>query len=138
MISQAEYDRKLQTLFGISDVTYSGGIAAIAGDVLLQDDEHLAQRMALAVETFYRHAEWVAGQYTPVSCADLSAESCGKKFIADFVEPLFERTLSAVERDYYLDFFRQTDNPRLGQQAAMTAALSSPHFLFRKEVANAQ
>lgn len=139
VISTTEYDRKLQQLLGLRDITYSSGIAAIAGDTLLQGDAFTAQRMALAVETFYRHAEWVASQYTPVSCVDLSAEGCGAKFIADFVEPLFERTLSATEREYYVDFFLHTDNPgRIGQQAALTAALSSPHFLFRKEVADAQ
>ena len=119
--------------------SYSTGIAAFAGRALFSDDEFAEQRLALATETFYRNAELVADHYRAITCTDLDAPACGTQFISNFVEPLFERPLTLAERDYYLDLFINADTAdRDGQRAAMIAALSSPHFLFRKEAADEQ
>jgi len=94
---------------------------------------HAEQRMAIAVELIYQGALEFATKNPLITCIDLSAQQCGEKFISAVMEPLLERPLNETETAAYLKFFTQANNPEEdGQRAALTAALSSPQFLFGK------
>ena len=137
VISAAEYQHRLQALLAIPEGNlYYTGIEQYAGRNLFED-EHSTQRMNLAVEAFYRNAQTIAQNHLAISCEQIAADECAVLFIAQFVEPLFQRTLTNEEHELYLQFFTQEDDPAVdGQRAAMIAAISSPNFLFRMEVSD--
>lgn len=149
VISGQRYGEKLITLLDIPEdyseyrlaITGLNGLYVdrFGGQTLFSDDEFATQRMQVAVASFYDNAVLVASHYNAVQCTEVSAVECGEAFIAEFVQPLFERSLTDIEREHYLRFFVDATDPEQdGQSAAMTAALSSPHFLFRKVAADEQ
>lgn len=149
VISSQRYQQKLTALFDIPE-DYSefelarrglNGryIGRFGGRTLFSDDEFTSQRMQMAVTSFYNNAALVASNHSAVECVEISAIECGESFINEFVEPLFERSLTDIEREHYLRFFMDAAEPdQDGQRAAMTAALTSPNFLFRKVAADEQ
>ena len=134
VISPEFYRSKLQELLAEPTFTHeTEALYAFEGRALFVEDEYREQRLQLAAEAFYRTALTIARHNQAVDCKGLTASGCGELFIERFVEPLFERRLTDVERDFYLELFHSDDaHESEGQQAAMTAALSSHHFLFRK------
>lgn len=147
VVSQSHYQDKLKTLLGVElnqlDETaavkdpYTASIARFSGQALFADDEFRAQRIELAYSAFYKTAERIADDMQAVNCGDMSEENCANLFINDFVEPLYERSLSVEESDGFRQIFNRSDLDRDEQQRlAMISAFSSPQFLFRKEAGN--
>ena len=142
VVSEQHYRKKVaQLLLDTPDTSkvedavgrYSQRIEPFSGRILFQQDEFTEQRTALALETFYRAAESIASNYRAVDCSDLNSIQCGNLFIKDFLQPLYERDLTDEEKFSFMKFFSAEEQAAEGQRKAMIAALSSPHFLFRKE-----
>lgn len=139
VINHLHYQAKLVEILG-EDIEesnleqYTQRIDRFAGKSLFVEDEFAQQRMNIATQTFHETAEQISSKIKAVDCSQLDAMDCSTQFIRDFVEPLYERDLSDAEVVFYQNIFVDAVSPDDdGQKRAITATLSSPHFLFRKE-----
>ena len=70
---------------------------------------------------------------TFVSC-DITSQDCISSWIDDFGTHTFRRPLSTAEKNRYQDIFSSATNEEQGVRDVALSLLTSPHFLYKKEI----
>ena len=93
------------------------------------------------VEAWLAAAQVVAARVStlPARFAPCVGEAeCPAVFLADFGRRAFRRPLTAAERERYTELWRSQPDDTQGLAATVEALLSSPNFLYRSELGQAQ
>ncbi|MEM6863205.1 MAG: DUF1592 domain-containing protein [Myxococcota bacterium] len=130
LLNSREYQRSLEGLLGLE---------ADFGSLIANNDgarggfrDMLGKRInGVVLDQYIRNAEaiadWAVASGRPFSCSG----DCSGRFIDEFLPLAFRGPVSDADRQAYRALFQ--DFPGQGLQTALTAALSSPHFLYRIE-----
>lgn len=70
---------------------------------------------------------------TFVSC-DVTSQDCVSSWIDEFGTSTFRRPLSSAEKDRYQEIFSSASNEEQGVRDVALSLLTSPHFLYKKEI----
>lgn len=130
LLTSDQYQATLEDLLGVT--TNYGAVVenneqSIGG---FPNTEYSAVGVSVA-ENYIANAEaiaaWAVSQGKPFACTDIS--TCGNKFVNDFAYKVYRRPLTTSESNAYLDLFSSYGASE-GLELALTAALSSPQFLY--------
>ena len=133
LLTAAEYQTSLEDLLGVTTdyaarVVNDSYLGKFPNNSKTQiSDSHADKYLDNAQEI----ASWAVANNKPFSCTDTS--SCPQKFVSEFLLKAFRRPADSTESAAYTALFT-TYGAKGGMTAALTAALSSPQFLYRSEI----
>lgn len=134
LLTSRQYQKSLEDLLG---VTSNYGAEVASNDQVIGGFPNMDARAVLeTIATTYidnaeKIAAWAISRGKPFSCTD--AMACANQFVSEFAFKVFRRPLTATEKTAYTQIFA-TYGAKQGLEIALTAALSSPQFLYRSEV----
>lgn len=142
LLTKSEYQRSVRDLVGytqdvvsrLSDDFISGSFAN--NNTLIVDKT----RYTSYISTAERIATDVATRWNAVLACTPTTAGCAAKLVDDLGPRVFRRPLTADERTAYLAVAQGTADGRTaaqGMEIALAAMLSSPQFLYRSEVGDA-
>lgn len=133
LLTSREYQNSIEDLLGLTDEfgdklanydSYLGGFVSTASQAV-------SDRLAEAhLDNAEKIASWAAENGKPFTCNN--AASCATKFINETAYRAFRRPLTATESEEYRKLFTSFGTT-VGMEAALTALLTSPQFLYRDE-----
>lgn len=134
LLTSRQYQKSLEDLLGVT-TNYGAEVAAndhLAGGFPNMDVSAVFETIAATyITNAEKIAAWAVLNTMPFSCSD--AATCANKFVSEFAYKVFRRPLTTKETTDYKQLFT-TYGTKKGLEVALTAALSSPQFLYRSEV----
>ena len=140
LLTRAEYQNSVEDLLGIDfdiakDLPNDTDIHGYSNNLGASVTEVHVDSFLIAAEAA---AEWSRANGYPgiVNCAGASGEACATKFLDSFVKRAFRRPATKLETTAFKSLFDEgfTDGDvNNGLEMAITAALTSPAFLYRSE-----
>lgn len=134
LLSSSQYQNAVEDLLGVNQ-NYGAKIANNDGTIGGFPNMNHRSISGQIADIYLANAEdiavWAIANNKPFSCTD--GQVCGTRFVDEFAYQAFRRPLTSAERSAYLELFAQYSATE-AMELAITAALSSPQFLYRSEV----
>lgn len=141
LLTKKEYERSVRDLVGYTQDVISRLPDDFIAGAFLNNNTLLVDktRYSSYISTAERIAADVATRWNSVLACTPSS-SCADKLVTDLAPRIFRRPLTTAERTEYLTVAQGTADSRTaaqGMEIALAAMLSSPQFLYRSEVGDA-
>lgn len=143
ILTNAEYANTVRDLFGYTeDLSYLLPVDGLLGsfknnkDVFVRSNVEYQNLMQAGEQI----ADWAANtNFSFMNCGNLD-QNCASRFMSDYAPRIFRRALTNAESSAYTavaNGSQTSGDVREGLKIALAAMLSSPQFLYRHEIGDA-
>ena len=140
LLTREQYQSSVKDILAIDfDVTKQLPPDASSGSFVNNNELSVLEgSYASYLQTAEKIAAWSAQRnFVPALACGTLDQTCATKFVDELVPRIIRRPLAPDERQGYLDLARGTataGDMKKGMEAALTAVLSSPQFVYRHEL----